>query len=121
MNIKKQKKGVTDSLKRLSHVFTNTMYPIIGEEVTATVLEARGSHRFVTRTGFAERSIKSDIKKIGNKINARVYLDDTVSNYSKFLHNGFKSWKKDPFLKEAFDKHDKILEAKLNSALKRKM
>jgi hypothetical protein len=82
------------------------------------VLEAKAQHRFTARTGNLERSIKNRVTAEANKILSIFELDNKIANYGKFIHNGFRSWKPDPFLEDSFNKHIKRLKKLLKDKMK---
>ncbi len=82
------------------------------------VLEAKANHRFESRTNQLERSISNNIKTSKHKILSTFFLDDRIANYGKYIHGGFKSWKPDPFLEDAFDKHIKLLKQLIRQKMK---
>ena len=85
----------------------------IKKSATKIQKDATGMHRFTTRSGMAERSVQTAFENLKGVI----YLDDGIANYSKFLHNGFKSWSKDPFLKNAFYANLMIITANMENAI----
>ena len=82
------------------------------------LLEAKQIHRFKARTGNLERSIKNQIRKTDKSIVSRFHFDGRVANYGKFIHNGFHSWKPDPFLENSFDKHNKLIQKTIDDIWK---
>ena len=73
------------------------------------VIEAKANHRFTSRSNNLERSIKNRISYKPNRIISTFSLDNRIANYGKYIHKGFRSWKPDPFLKDAFDNKTKNL------------
>jgi hypothetical protein len=65
------------------------------------VIEAKRTHRFKAQTGNLERSVKNNIETKQNRIISIFQLDNKIANYGKYIHNGFRSWKPDPFLLQA--------------------
>ncbi len=68
------------------------------------VLEAKAHHRFTARSGNLERSVRNTINTKSKSITSTFILDNRVSNYGKYIHNGFRSWKPDPFLEQALER-----------------
>ena len=73
------------------------------------VLEAKANHRFTSRSNALERSIRTRMNYKPNRIISTFSLDNRIANYGKYIHKGFRSWKPDPFLKDAFDNKTKNL------------
>lgn len=117
--IKKKKSGVSDLFNRLPRAFKDDSFAIISEGMTNAALEAKASHRFVSRSGNLERSIIPEVKQTRNNIIGRVYLKDSIANYGKYIHNGFRSWKPDPFLEKAFETESEKIISKLTSNLEK--
>lgn len=115
---KKKGSGVSESLRRISHNFYHDAFEIIVAGMTNTVLEAKATHRFCPQTGNLERSILSDVKRCGKEIVGKVYLEDSIAVYGKYIHRGFKSWTPDPFLETAKDKYFPQIKSAIEAKLK---
>lgn len=86
------------------------------EEVMFTYLtrietRAKVLHRFRSRTGSLVAAIESELYGLSG----RVYIDDILAPYGKFVHNGQRTWAPDPFVYNAVSQ----LEGELTSVLKR--
>jgi hypothetical protein len=117
MNIIKTKKGVSDELNRKFLLFNQEFYRIIGQGLQVAVTEARLLHRFKTRTGNLERSIMSDIKKEQDNIIGKLFLQPSIADYGKWVHNGHGSWQPDTFLLNAKNKWFAIIDQKIKEKL----
>ena len=82
------------------------------------VIEAKANHRFTSRSNNLERSIKYRIVQSPNKIQSIFSLDNRIANYGKFIHEGFRSWKPDPFLFNAIDNKTKNLKKLITQKVK---
>ena len=82
------------------------------------VLEAKASHRFTSRSNNLERSIRNRIEQKHNKIISFFTLDNRIANYGKYIHEGFRSWKPDPFLFNAIDNKTKNLKKLITQKVK---
>lgn len=60
---------------------------------------AKSNHRFTSRTGTLVSSIRSDIYNLSG----RIYIDDFLCSYGKFVHNGQRSWSPDQFIYDAYN------------------
>lgn len=60
---------------------------------------AKSNHRFSSRTGNLLSAIRSDIYNLSG----RLYIDDFLCDYGKFVHNGQRSWAPDQFIYDAYD------------------
>lgn len=102
--IRTKKNEVSESIKRISRSFNNDAFEIISNGMTDTVLEAKATHRFTARSGNLERSVISEMKRSDKDIQGSVLLKDSIALYGKYIHNGFKSWSPDPFLRISTEK-----------------
>lgn len=59
---------------------------------------AETHHRFNSRTGTLVNSIRTDIYELSG----RLYIDDMLCHYGKYVHNGQRSWAPDQFIYDAF-------------------
>lgn len=82
------------------------------------VLEAKAVHRFTSRSNNLERSVKNTISTTPKSITSNFKLDERIANYGKYIHRGFRSWKPDPFLKNAIDNKVKLLKRLIRLKMK---
>ena len=59
----------------------------------------RPSGRYYRNTGRLEKSIQVEMMSDGG----RVYLDEGIAYYGKYVHEGQQSWEPDPFIYDAFE------------------
>lgn len=82
------------------------------------VLEAKAHHRFEPRSGNLEKSIRNVISVDQGKITSTFDLNDRIANYGNRIHRGFKTWKPDPFLENAFNSKIKSLKKLIKEKIK---
>lgn len=82
------------------------------------VKDANRQHRFKPQSGNLERSIKYRISITPKRIISFLFLDNRIANYGKYIHNGFKSWKPDPFLFNAVENKIKTLKTFIKLKMK---
>lgn len=83
---------------------------VMGTYISRMKRRAKILHRFRSRTGNLVSAIESELYGLSG----RVYIDDMVAPYGKFVHNGQRSWAPDPFVYDAVSE----LEDELSTALK---
>lgn len=106
-------KALLASLVKLPNEVTKSMRVAVKDGLQQIVNRAKRQHRFITRSGNAERSIIVEFDN--NKMSGSVDLNPTIANapYIRRLHEGGKNKrdsigrkmtnKPDPFLYDAFD------------------
>lgn len=67
-------------------VVASTLRKEMGTILNKVARDARKGHKFITRSGMAERSIQSEISPSG--LIGKVFLNNSVAYYSKYLHEG---------------------------------
>ena len=83
---------------------------VMGTYISRMQRRAKILHRFRSRTGNLVSAIESELYGLSG----RVYIDDMVAPYGKFVHNGQRTWAPDPFIYDAVAE----LEDELSTALK---
>lgn len=115
-------KKVYEGSRPLSNFSFDKLKKVIEKISLDIVLEAKAIHRFTPRSNDLERSVRNRINYGGTskskKIVSTFLLDNRIANYGKFIHNGFKSWKPDPFLEKAVDNGVKNLKRLLEESIK---
>lgn len=97
--------------------FSNDIDEVV-EKATEDVMEkivedAKRTHRFRTRTGTLESAVQKEIKQY----TASVFIDNALAPYGTYIHEGHRSWAPDPFLEEAFRRHQSELDSCIQSAI----
>lgn len=59
----------------------------------------RPTGRYYRNSGHLEDSIRVKIESDGG----RVYLEESIADYGKYVHDGQRSWAPDPFVYDAFE------------------
>lgn len=59
---------------------------------------AQNNHRYQSRTGNLRNSTETSIKDI-----VSLYINKAKAEYGSYIHDGFKSWKADPFIDKAIE------------------
>lgn len=77
--------GVTADLESLRDDFVKKASEALSLSLRDVQERARGHHRFTTRTGLAERSIRTASARKGRTLSGTVY---TVLDYGVYLHQG---------------------------------
>jgi hypothetical protein len=79
--------------------------------------EAQRSHRFRSKSGKLERSVRTKKTDKGGS----VYLDESIAPYAEHVHDGHGSWQADRFLLDAEDDRylDKLIDKAIDDILKR--
>jgi hypothetical protein len=107
-------KQVEDGLNRLSSTLESSVVQKAVQPVLKQIqVEAQRHHRYTRRTGRLERSIRSTMNRTGGE----VFIDDSMADYGKYVHEGFKSWNPDKFLYQAAEKYDKVLDVAVEKAI----
>jgi hypothetical protein len=82
----------------------------LNKVLRSVIYDARGRHRYKSRSGNLSRSTTYTISRDG--LSAELFLDEGIAKYGKYVHDGQRSWDKDEFLYSAVDKNeDEIVEA----------
>jgi hypothetical protein len=118
----------------------------LNQQLRTIQVNARLHHNFKTHSGQLERSIQEDVE--GSGLSGKVWLEESVAPYGKFVHDGTKEhqvapksrkalyfvsggqkWfskghmvqgiKKDQFLFKAFDRQKPYFLARIRDAVKR--
>ena len=78
----------------------------LDESFDKVAKDAKIHHRFKSRTG----TLKNAIKSVREEYGASVYVDESLADYGKYIHDGFGTWAPDKFLDEALaDNEQKIV------------
>lgn len=84
---------------------------VMGTYISRIQRRAKILHRFRNRTGNLVSAIESEVYGLSG----RVYIDDMLAPYGKFVHNGQRTWAPDPFIYDAVAE----LEDELTTSLKK--
>lgn len=103
--------------EKLSGTINNKVIEVLHNHVDKVKMRARTNHRFVSRTGNLVSAIKSTKKSDGGG----VYIDNGQATYGKYIHSGFRSWAPDPFIYEAEDELDAVLDAAIDNVLQQEL
>lgn len=95
--------GLLAALLQAGSAIEAEMETVMETSMEELAVEARKKkhHRFITKGGFAEKSILSRTRRSG--FIGQVYLETGIAHYSPYLHQGFRSWKPDEFLFSALE------------------
>ena len=78
--------AVERALKTASDAVAKELRVSMKEALQGVVKQAKSTHKFQTRHGQLERSIKFDVDALG--VNGRVYLDTGICPYAPYVHEG---------------------------------
>lgn len=78
---------------------TDAMQRILTRGIHEMEDYAKSNHRFTSRTGNLISAIRSDIYNLSG----RLYIDDFLCSYGKYVHNGQRSWAPDQFIYDAYN------------------
>lgn len=78
-------------------------------------------HRFVSRSGNLERSIQSNAERVGDDVVGEVFINESVSNYGKYVHEGNRSWNPDKFIEQAFHRNENKIDSAIEALINREM
>jgi hypothetical protein len=83
------------------------------------VTEARlqQNHRYKRKGGLLQRSTREEVDKSG--LSAKVFLDEGIASYGKYVHEGHGSWMPDRFLYNVAKRQKPYFIARINGAVKR--
>jgi hypothetical protein len=74
------------------------------EEIKALIEPlVKDDHRYTHRTHNLRNSTKVDNKFRYYQGLTEAYIDGSVAEYGKFIHDGFSSWQPDPFMTNAIE------------------
>lgn len=100
ITIKSNIDSVNRNLDSLNKAIERNVNLALKKSLTEVQKEAAANHRFITRSGNAERSIQTRFENM----RAAVYLEPGIAYYSQFLHRKPVYGVVDPFLRNAFSK-----------------
>ena len=83
--------------------------------------DATAHHRFITRSGNLERSIQSSAAQVGDDVVGEVFINESISNYGKYVHEGHGSWSPDKFIDQAFSRNQSSIDSEIEAAINREM
>ena len=78
-------------------------------------------HRFTSRSNNLERSIQSNAEKVGDNVIGEVFLNDSVADYGKYVHEGHGSWRPDKFIEQAMARNEAKITSEIEAAISREM
>lgn len=81
--------------------------------LAAVQATARRDHRYIRRTGKLLRSVRMETNTDGGS----VYIDEGLAPYGKYVHDGTRHISSDPFLYEAADANEHILDSAASDAV----
>lgn len=76
---------------------------------------ARTWHRYKSRTGLLNSAIREEVRDLV----ADIFIDDTIADYGKYVHEGHGTWRPDPFIDSAVAYKDEELMYMFESAVER--
>jgi hypothetical protein len=78
--------------------------------------KAKRKHRFKSRSGKLERSVRSNLNEDGGS----VYLDEGLAPYASYIHEGSDNISADPFLDDAFNESelDRLIDKVIDKSIK---
>lgn len=82
--------------------FTKEVRKEMKQSMEDVAARANMFHRFTTRSGNLERSVKTKVSNSG--FTGTIRLEPGIASYGKYIHEGFKRWKPDQFLYSSFEK-----------------
>lgn len=90
-------------------------YVDVGMTQAATPIlnEAKRVHKFQSRTGNLISSLRASVR---NEV-AEFKISDSQAKYGKYIHDGFKSWRSDPFLYGAVIRNEQLLADYIESSI----
>lgn len=97
--------------------FRSKIMGVLKRYVTKIVREAQTVHRFKSQTGFLERSVISELNSLSDRIVVSVLSSPTIASYGQHIHNGFRSWRPDPFITKAFEKFIPQIRSDINKII----
>jgi HK97 gp10 family phage protein len=112
-----QDKDLFDDFDELEKQFKIEVRKSLIVGLTKVKGDAKRDHKFHNRTGRLESHIKATLEPDTNKLEGYVYVNDLAVPYGKYVHNGTRKMKSDPFLTNAMVKNEKYLIAKLEEAV----
>jgi len=108
LQISVEDNGIPQKISGLSDKILSDILVSMKDGMTKVMLEARSTHRFISRTGSTERSVQM---RVTGPTDVEDYLELGIASYAPYTHEGHGSWAPDQFLYEAFDRNiDKIEE-----------
>jgi hypothetical protein len=117
LRIKVDTRAVLKSFLKFPNEVSREVRTEMKTQMVGVQREARSHHRFVTRSGQAERSISTDVSHSG--FSGRVFLDTGIAAYGPALHEGHGSWRPDRFLNAAMEKRKAMILKGLRGAVER--
>jgi HK97 gp10 family phage protein len=105
------------SLEQLDEEIIKEIRQVLIKDLNKVKSDAKRDHRFNNRTGKLQNSIRSSLTEDKNVIDGFVYVNDKAVPYAKFIHNGTKKIKADPFISDAMNKNEKMILKDINDAI----
>jgi hypothetical protein len=99
--------GIPDKISGMSDKLLSGILISLKEGMTKVMLEARSTHRFISRTGSTERSVQM---RVTGPTDVEDYLELGIASYAPYTHEGHGTWAPDQFLYEAFDRNLESIE-----------
>lgn len=87
--VKVDSKKLMQAIKKAPNAVTKELRKGMEKQMKQVQVLARQDHRFTTKSGQLERSINELTNYIGTK--GKVFLDDGVAKYGKYVHEGTKA------------------------------
>ena len=94
---------VLAALERAPNAFKKQTRLAFKKQMTKIQRDAKLNHRFQTHSAKLEKSIRTEVDPDGAW--GRVYLEEGIAPYGKWVHDGHGSWKPDKFINQAFRKN----------------
>lgn len=116
IKFKVDKKKFIRALLRAPKEFSTELNREIAVQMEDVKEQAGDKHRYKTRSGELDRSITS--KKVRD-FTGQVFLDRSRAIYGPRIHQGWGTWRPDPFLFTAFIKRRRIIRREFQKALER--
>ena len=108
-----------DSFRRSLGNFSDILDRELGiavEDATELVtIQAKNNHRFNSRSGNLERSIKAELRDL----DSFAFVDDSQAVYGKWIHDGFRTWAPDEFMTDALERKKQEILRLINNAVNR--
>lgn len=95
--------------------FNKAVNDQIEADAIVTVSQARKIHRHTTRTGNLNRATQYKMFRRDNGV--KFFIDDVKAEYGKYIHDGTKFWRKDPYLANAVKRNQKTMQKDIRVAI----
>lgn len=110
---------VEDGFRKLERNLRKNITEGLTIATDKAISEAKSKHRFVTRSGTLLNSLLNQTRGY----TAKAVISDAIAPYGKYIHEGHRSWAPDPFLEDAFKKHEvdivREVEDQIDSVIKK--